>query len=136
MTDAERALKTLGGIRRLGVTLSIDDYGTGYSSLAYLRKLAVNRLKIDRSFVAGLPDSEHDVLIVKSTIDLAHGLGLEVIAEGIETHGQYAKLQKLGCDYGQGYLIARPMPHEALMQWYAHQRESTNATAIGRVRRI
>jgi diguanylate cyclase (GGDEF)-like protein/PAS domain S-box-containing protein len=118
MTDTARALATLRAVRELGVTLSIDDYGTGYSSLAYLQKLAVHRLKIDRSFVAGMESSQHDRLIVKSTIDLAHQLGLEVIAEGIETQGQYALLQTMGCDVGQGYLIARPMPDELLMNWY------------------
>ena len=119
MTDTARALTTVHALRELGVTLSIDDYGTGYSSLAYLQKLAVHRLKIDRSFVAGMETSQHDRLIVKSTVDLAHQLGLEVIAEGIETRGQYALLQTMGCDVGQGYLIARPMPEEQLMRWYA-----------------
>ena len=120
MTDTTRALTTLRALRELGVTLSIDDYGTGYSSLAYLQKLAVHRLKIDRSFVAGMESSRHDRMIVKSTIDLAHQLGLEVIAEGIETRGQFALLQTMGCDdVGQGYLIARPMPDELLMNWYA-----------------
>lgn len=119
MADAERALGTLRAIRHLGVTLSIDDYGTGYSSLAYLQKLAVNRLKIDKSFVAGLEHSRQDELIVKSTIDLAHGLGLEVVAEGIETKGQYNKLQAMGCDYGQGYFVAHAMPEEILLEWYA-----------------
>jgi EAL domain-containing protein (putative c-di-GMP-specific phosphodiesterase class I) len=123
MTDTERAVKTLGAIRRLGIKLSIDDYGTGYSSLAYLQKLAVNRLKIDKSFIAGLGHSEQDQVIVKSTIDLAHGLGLDVIAEGIETQGQYAMLQRMGCDYGQGYLIARAMPPDLLEKWYALQQK-------------
>jgi len=123
MTDTARALTTLRALRELGITLSIDDYGTGYSSLAYLQKLAVHRLKIDRSFVAGMESSQHDRLIVKSTIDLAHQLGLEVIAEGIETRGQFALLQTMGCDVGQGYLIARPMPDELLMNWYAEHGE-------------
>lgn len=123
MTDTARALTTLRALRELGVTLSIDDYGTGYSSLAYLQKLAVHRLKIDRSFVAGMESSQHDRLIVKSTIDLAHQLGLEVIAEGIETRGQFALLQTMGCDVGQGYLIARPMPDELLMNWYTEHGE-------------
>jgi diguanylate cyclase (GGDEF)-like protein/PAS domain S-box-containing protein len=132
MTDTDRAVKTLGAIRRLGITLSIDDYGTGYSSLAYLQKLAVNRLKIDKSFIAGLGQSEHDQLIVKSTIDLAHGLGLDVIAEGIETQGQYAMLQRMGCDYGQGYLIAKAMPPDLLVGWYSLQQDC-QATTPGNV---
>jgi diguanylate cyclase (GGDEF)-like protein/PAS domain S-box-containing protein len=122
MTDVDRALKILRAIRGMGVALSIDDYGTGYSSLAYLQKIAANRLKIDQSFVAGLGRAEHDKLIVKSTIELAHGLGLDVIAEGIETQAQYSMLQLMGCDYGQGYFIAPPMPFELLLTWYeAHQ---------------
>jgi EAL domain-containing protein (putative c-di-GMP-specific phosphodiesterase class I) len=124
MVDTDRALRNLRAIRELGVALSIDDFGTGYSSLAYLQKLAVNRLKIDKSFVAGLGQSEHDRLIVKSTIDLAHGLGLEVVAEGIETQGQYAILQRMGCDYGQGYLISRAMPDALLRAWYAAHGEA------------
>jgi diguanylate cyclase len=127
MLDPERALRSLRAIRRLGVMLSIDDYGTGYSSLAYLQKLAVNRLKIDRSFVAGMEHSSQDELIVRSTIDLAHGLGLEVVAEGIETPRQYSMLQAMGCDYGQGYFIAHPMPEELLMKWYASR--ATHAVA-------
>ena len=118
MADTERALKTLRALSELGITLSIDDFGTGYSSLAYLQKLSVNRLKIDKSFVDGLGHSESDKLIVKSTIDLAHGLGLDVVAEGIETQAQYGALQTMGCDYGQGYLIARPMSGNLLLKWY------------------
>ncbi|HTV79971.1 MAG TPA: EAL domain-containing protein [Steroidobacteraceae bacterium] len=124
MADTEGALENLRALRRLGISLSIDDFGTGYSSLAYLQKLAVQRLKIDKSFVAGLGRSDHDRLIVKSTIDLAHGLGLEVIAEGIETQAQYGMLQTLGCEYGQGYLIARAMSDTLLRDWYARQAES------------
>jgi diguanylate cyclase (GGDEF)-like protein/PAS domain S-box-containing protein len=135
MADTERALTTLRAIRDLGITLSIDDYGTGYSSLAYLQKLAVNRLKIDKSFVAGLERSRQDELIVKSTIDLAHGLGLEVVAEGIETQGQYSQLQAMGCDYGQGYFIAHAMPEDVLLQWYAARcpvREAEKSVALRR----
>jgi diguanylate cyclase (GGDEF)-like protein/PAS domain S-box-containing protein len=134
MADAERALRTVRAIRQLGVTLSIDDYGTGYSSLAYLQKLAVNRLKIDKSFVAGLEHSRQDELIVKSTIDLAHGLGLEVVAEGIETKGQYNKLQAMGCDYGQGYYIAHAMPEDTLLQWYASRQPAEDTAESLRMR--
>jgi diguanylate cyclase (GGDEF)-like protein/PAS domain S-box-containing protein len=132
MADTERALGTLRAIRQLGITLSIDDYGTGYSSLAYLQKLAVNRLKIDKSFVAGLGHSRQDELIVKSTIDLAHGLGLEVVAEGIETQAQFSELQAMGCDYGQGYFIAHAMPEDLLFQWYAsHRVDQNEAQSLG-----
>lgn len=123
MRDPDRAMRILNTIKALGITLSIDDYGTGYSSLSYLQRLAVNRLKIDKSFVAGLLANNRDQLIVKSTIDLAHGLGLEVIAEGIETPQQYAVLQRLGCDYAQGYLISKPIRPESVLDWFSHQSE-------------
>jgi EAL domain-containing protein (putative c-di-GMP-specific phosphodiesterase class I) len=118
MRDPDRAMRILQAIKTLGITLSIDDYGTGYSSLSYLQKLAVDRLKIDKSFVAGLLRNDRDQLIVKSTIDLAHGLNLEVIAEGIETPQQQAVLQRLGCDYAQGYLISRPLSSEHVFDWF------------------
>ena len=128
MTDAERALTILRAIRQMGISLSIDDFGTGYSSLAYLQKLAVNRLKIDKSFVAGLGQSDHDRLIVQSTIDLAHGLGLQVIAEGVETQRQYDILRGMGCEYAQGYLISRALPDALLRRWYAARREPAGPT--------
>ena len=136
MVDTERALGILRAIRQLGVSLSIDDFGTGYSSLSYLQKLPVNRLKIDKSFVVGLERSEHDRLIVKSTIDLAHSLGLEVIAEGIETQSQYGILQGMGCEYGQGFLIARAMPEGLLRCWYAAQGQPGGASAWQAPRRL
>jgi diguanylate cyclase (GGDEF)-like protein/PAS domain S-box-containing protein len=124
MRDPDRAMRILQSIKGLGITLSIDDYGTGYSSLSYLQKLAVDRLKIDRSFVAGLLRDDRDRLIVKSTIDLAHGLELEVIAEGIETPQQLAILQRLGCDYAQGYLLSRPLRPELVFDWFSAWTES------------
>jgi len=123
MRDPDRAMRILQAIKALGITLSIDDYGTGYSSLSYLQKLAVDRLKIDKSFVAGLLCNDRDQLIVKSTIDLAHGLELEVIAEGIETPQQLAVLQRLGCDYAQGYLLSRPLRPEHVFDWFYAQTE-------------
>jgi EAL domain-containing protein (putative c-di-GMP-specific phosphodiesterase class I) len=123
MRDPDRALRILQGIRALGITLSIDDYGTGYSSLSYLQKLSVDRLKIDKSFVSGLLTNERDHLIVKSTIDLAHALNLEVIAEGIETVQQAAILQRLGCDYAQGYLYSRPIAMEKVAGWFKERGE-------------
>ena len=135
LADTERALKTLRALGKLGITLSIDDFGTGYSSLAYLQKLAVNRLKIDKSFVDGLEHSESDKLIVKSTIDLAHGLGLDVVAEGIETHAQYSTLRAMGCDYGQGFLIARPMPEDLFVKWCMSQSKSSDSGQLPSVLR-
>jgi diguanylate cyclase (GGDEF)-like protein/PAS domain S-box-containing protein len=119
MTDPERSARILQSLRELGVTVSIDDFGTGYSSLAYLRSLAVDRLKLDRSFIATIDRSERDRVVVESTINLAHALGLQAIAEGIETQSQYDLLRELGCDVGQGYVIARPLPLPKLLEWHA-----------------
>lgn len=132
MRDPDRAMRVLQAIKALGITLSIDDYGTGYSSLSYLQKLAVDRLKIDKSFVGGLLLHERDRLIVKSTIDLAHGLELEVIAEGIETSQQFAVLQKLGCDYGQGFLLSRPLRAEQVFVWFNDRSEDSLSKAAAR----
>lgn len=126
MRDPDRAMRMLRSIKALGITLSIDDYGTGYSSLSYLQKLAVDRLKIDRSFIAGLLYNDRDHLIVKSTIDLAHGVGLEVIAEGTETPRQLADLQRFGCDYAQGYLLSRPLRPEHVFDWFDARTESNS----------
>jgi EAL domain-containing protein (putative c-di-GMP-specific phosphodiesterase class I) len=124
MRDPDRAMRILQAIKALGITLSIDDYGTGYSSLSYLQNLAVDRLKIDKSFVAGLLCNDRDQLIVKSTIDLAHGLELEVIAEGVETPQQLAVLERLGCDYAQGFLLSRPLRPELVPMWFDVRNES------------
>ncbi len=117
MADPERALMTLQEINELGVLLSIDDFGTGYSSLAYLKKLPVTYLKIDSSFVKDMLDDEQDKIIVHSTINLAHNLGLEVIAEGVEDEHILHLLQNLDCDKAQGYHIARPMPVKDVQKW-------------------
>ncbi len=101
----------------MGVALSIDDFGTGYSSLAYLQRLPVGQLKIDRSFVTELSTKENDAEIVRSTIDLGHNLGLVVVAEGVEDTETYAFLAGAGCDIAQGYHIARPMPAEEIETW-------------------
>ena len=129
MRDPDRAMRILQAIKTLGITLSIDDYGTGYSSLSYLQKLAVDRLKIDQSFVAGLLRNDRDQLIVKSTIDLAHGLELEVIAEGIETPQQLAVLERLGCDYAQGFFLSRPLKAEHVFDWFYAGAESNGLKA-------
>jgi len=110
----ERVLQRLGA---LGVALSIDDFGTGYSSLAYLRRLPVSQLKIDRSFIQDLETSADARAIVRAVIELAHALGLEVVAEGVETEGQAAVLRAKRCDKLQGYFFARPMPAQALVEW-------------------
>ena len=117
MMDPEGAFKVVERLADMGVRLSIDDFGTGYSSLAYLRLLPVQELKIDQSFVRGMNENEEDLVIVRSTIDLAHNLGLQVVAEGIETAQHIEVLQELGCDIGQGFHIGRPMPDDALTKW-------------------
>jgi diguanylate cyclase (GGDEF)-like protein len=117
MVDPSRTMTVLGLLRDLGVTLSIDDFGTGYSSLAYLRRLEAHELKIDKSFVFTMASNSDDAVIVRSTIDLGHSLGLRLVAEGVEDEGTWQMLQALGCDVIQGYHLARPMPTTALVDW-------------------
>ena len=117
MDDPARALDTVERIAKMGIQLSIDDFGTGYSSLAYLKRLPVNELKIDKSFVMNIEHDTDDVTIVKSTIELGHNLGLKVVAEGIENKNVWNILKAMGCDYGQGYLMSKPMPANQLLDW-------------------
>lgn len=116
MDDPEEAMATLNHLRDLGVTLSVDDFGTGYSSLSQLRKLPVQELKIDKSFVLKLNTEPQDQLIVQSTIDMAHGLGLKVVAEGIENLEAWKLLQSWGCNLGQGFYLSRPVSADNLVQ--------------------
>jgi diguanylate cyclase (GGDEF)-like protein len=117
MDDPAVALATLKQLDELGVSLSLDDYGTGYSSLAYLKKLPVDQLKIDRSFVMHMATDPDDLVIVRSTIDLAHNLGLTVVAEGAEDAATVDALRSLGCDKVQGWYFAKAMPVEQLEAW-------------------
>lgn len=117
MANPKDGLSILTELDHMGVTLAIDDFGTGYSSLAYLKRLPVDELKIDKSFVMDLETRENDKVIVRSTIDLAHNLGLKVTAEGVETRATWDTLSLLGCDYSQGYLMGRAMPAEELAIW-------------------
>ena len=121
LMDPDGASRIVQALADMGVRLSIDDFGTGYSSLAYLRHLPVRELKIDQSFVQGMHQNDEDLVIVRSTIDLAHNLGLEVVAEGIELACHIEMLQELGCDLGQGFHIGRPMPAEKLPEWLAKE---------------
>jgi diguanylate cyclase (GGDEF)-like protein len=109
MGDAARCMEVLQGLHDLGVRLSIDDFGTGYSSMAYLRRLPVDELKIDRSFVLGMTTTQQDAVLVRTAIDLGHNLGLTVVAEGVEGVEHADALRQLGCDIAQGYHFARPM---------------------------
>jgi diguanylate cyclase (GGDEF)-like protein len=117
MDDPNRAQQTLEQFHYMGVLLSIDDFGTGYSSLAYLKKLPVNELKIDKSFVMNMQRDVQDAKIVRSVVDLAHNLGLKVTAEGLEEEAAWSMLKALGCDIAQGYWIAKPMPSEQFPEW-------------------
>jgi predicted signal transduction protein with EAL and GGDEF domain len=110
LRDLDSALAMLNRLRRFGVSVALDDFGTGYSSLSYLRRLPVDTLKVDRSFIARLGEDDRDEAVVASLIDLAHALGLQVIAEGVETLAQVDALRSLGCDTAQGWHFARPAP--------------------------
>jgi EAL domain-containing protein (putative c-di-GMP-specific phosphodiesterase class I) len=117
MDDPIRALATLDKLSSMNIKLSIDDFGTGYSSLAYLKRLPVNELKIDKSFILKMEQDESDKKIVQSTIDLGHNLGLKVVAEGIENNAVWSLLRKMGCDSGQGYYMSKPMPASDFVAW-------------------
>jgi EAL domain-containing protein (putative c-di-GMP-specific phosphodiesterase class I) len=110
MRNPDAALPVLARLAAEGIELSIDDFGVGQSSFAYLRKLPVRELKIDRAFVAQLAQSKEDRMIVRSIVDLAHHLGYRVTAEGVEDSSALDYLATIGCDHAQGYLIARPLP--------------------------
>ncbi|MFQ5767359.1 MAG: putative bifunctional diguanylate cyclase/phosphodiesterase [Acidobacteriota bacterium] len=117
MEDPQRAMNIVSELAFMGVKISIDDFGTGYSSLAYLRKLPAGELKIDRSFVMEMDTDREDTVIVRSIIEMAHNLGLQVVAEGVETEAAWQSLKKLGCDFGQGYFFSRPLPPLEITRW-------------------
>src|SRR6185437_20865 len=119
MSDPDRALVIVGRLSELGVRLSVDDFGTGYSSLANLKRLPIDELKIDRSFVSPMMQDESDLIIVRSTINLGHDLGLTVIAEGVEDELTLKRLATLGCDLAQGYHLSRPLAPDAFAAWVA-----------------
>jgi EAL domain-containing protein (putative c-di-GMP-specific phosphodiesterase class I) len=118
MDSFEQVTTTLGELNALGVQLSIDDFGTGYSSLAYLKRLPCRALKIDRSFVRGLNEDPRDAAIISAVIAMAHSLGLQVVAEGIETESQRNFLVEQGCDQGQGHLFSPALPPEAFLELF------------------
>jgi len=117
MADPAHALAIMSMLQSMGVRLSIDDFGTGYSSLTHLRQLPIDEIKIDKSFVAGMTQSDADAAIVRTVIDLAHNLGKQVCAEGVEDERTMHMLRDMGCDLAQGYFISRPISAPDLMQW-------------------
>jgi EAL domain-containing protein (putative c-di-GMP-specific phosphodiesterase class I) len=126
MTDPKRAAVVLQQLRRIGVEVSIDDYGTGHASLNYLKQFDIDELKIDRSFIMNLDINSSDAIIVASTVELGHNLGLRIVAEGIEDGDTLAWLAGLGCDVAQGYHIGRPMAPDAVVD-VVEQRKSVSA---------
>ena len=126
MHEPEFAVAQLTALRRLGVRLAIDDFGTGYSSLAYLKRLPIQTLKLDRTFVGDIERDRNDAEISAATVALAHNLGLEVVAEGVETDAQRVYLSSLGCDYLQGYLFSKPLPAGAASAYLAEGALSTD----------
>jgi EAL domain-containing protein (putative c-di-GMP-specific phosphodiesterase class I) len=120
--DPDRALATLTALHAAGIQISIDDFGTGYSSMAYLRRLPVNELKVDRSFVMGMLSRGDDEVLVRSLVDLGHNLGLTVVAEGVEDQATLDALSQVGCDVVQGFHLGRPMTAVGFEQWL-HRRQ-------------
>jgi EAL domain-containing protein (putative c-di-GMP-specific phosphodiesterase class I) len=115
MDDPDRSLRTMKRLREQGIIISVDDFGTGYSSLAYLMKLPVNELKIDKSFVTHIDRDPGSATIVRSTVDLAHKLGMLVVAEGVESEKIWTALKRIGCDVGQGYYFSQPVSCDTLL---------------------
>ena len=129
MSDPERCLTVLHELRELRVQLSVDDFGTGHSSLAYLEQLPVQEVKIDRGFVSRLGTDLADSAIVRATVALAHELGLRVVAEGVEGHQVMDRVRTLGCDVFQGYGVARPMPADQVTVWLDERLATPRRTA-------
>ena len=128
MADRDRARKILTQLRDSGVQISVDDYGTGYSSLSYLRDLPIDELKLDKSFVFPMADDARAAALVASTIDLAHSLGLRMVAEGVETEVAYTELTRLGCDQAQGFFMSRAVPATELEFWLSNRRAAAPTT--------
>jgi EAL domain-containing protein (putative c-di-GMP-specific phosphodiesterase class I) len=132
MADPVLATRVLEQLEALGVRLSIDDFGTGYSSLAYLKSLPVGEIKIDKAFVRTMMDEPSDAMIVRSTVDLGHNLGLDVVAEGVEDEATWNALRNFGCDYAQGYWMSRPVPADEIVafereRWPRMQAQAADA---------
>ena len=124
MESGSEALETLARLRRTGIRVAMDDFGTGHSSLAQLKRMPIDRLKIDRSFVRDIPEDPNDEIIARTIIAMGHGLDLAVVAEGVETGVQKDFLIREGCDHLQGYLIARPLPGPHFQRWLQERSRS------------
>jgi diguanylate cyclase (GGDEF)-like protein len=129
LSDPQRALATVESLSEIGVRFAVDDFGTGHSSLANLRRLPVHELKIDRSFVTPMLNEESDGVIVRSTIDLGHALGLKVVAEGVEDEVTLARLEEIGCDRAQGHFFSKPIPPIEFMRWISRYENRYPAAA-------
>jgi EAL domain-containing protein (putative c-di-GMP-specific phosphodiesterase class I) len=129
LADPARTKLVLEQLSEMGIRLSIDDFGTGYSSLAHLKRLPVSEIKVDRSFVMNMEQDEDDATIVRSTIDLGRNLGLDVVAEGVETQLVWDRLKALGCTAAQGYHLSRPVPAPELQAWLVERRASATRGA-------
>jgi EAL domain-containing protein (putative c-di-GMP-specific phosphodiesterase class I) len=130
MENPESAAKLLTQIRQSGVRVAVDDFGTGYSSLSYLKRLPIDTLKLDRSFVNGVTTDPDDAALVMAIVTLAHNLRLRVVAEGVETNEQLNFLRLLRCDEGQGYLFSRPQPVETLGQILLKEFETNSGNSV------
>ncbi len=117
MTNLRRVVDIIGALDSMGVRITVDDFGTGFSSLSRLKELPVDELKIDKSFVIFLDTDRNDLAIVNATLSLARNLGLEVVAEGVESEAVWTLLKKMGCDTAQGYYISEPVSAMALVKW-------------------
>jgi EAL domain-containing protein (putative c-di-GMP-specific phosphodiesterase class I) len=124
MADTAYTLRALKRLFALGVRIAIDDYGTGYASLAYLKHLPADELKIDRAFVQHMAEDQVDRAIVRSTVNLAHSMGMRVVAEGVEDQATWDVLVALGCDIAQGYYLSRPVSAQDLERWLDERKEA------------
>jgi EAL domain-containing protein (putative c-di-GMP-specific phosphodiesterase class I) len=131
----DRPMPTLRRLHDIGVRLAVDDFGTGYSSLAYLRRLPVDEVKVDRTFVQGMATDPGDLAIVRAVVDLSRHFGLTVVAEGVESELTLELLEEMGCDIGQGFFFSRPLPYERLEAWFGAQTEAEPESG-GEVRRL
>ena len=135
LADPEIAARLLGDLNELGATISIDDFGTGHFSLRQLKRLPLEELKLDRSLISGL-DEEENRSIVRSTIHLAHQMGIQVVAEGVESETAWRQLRSMGCERAQGYLIAKPLPAREVPAWLASWNQRARDLSSTRPRRL